>query len=217
VYRVSGAFATSNYAQGAYCVASALAFITERIARTATWLPSFEMKHSDGSSFEADFGLFAKPHIYEHSSTPHLFLGECKSFNPFKPEDFSRARAAAKLFPGSILCFCTLNESFSPYEIRELTRLVIAGRKRLDVGKQTNPVLLLTGKELFGQYRIESPHEIYGTKKETAQRVYMRNDIQETCDFLQQLYIGIESYYTWRDKKRQKVIARRAAKKKATE
>jgi hypothetical protein len=216
VYRVSGAFAASNYAQGAYCVASALAFITERIARTATWLPSFEMKHPDGSSFEADFGLFAKPNVYEHTSTPHLFLGECKSFNPFKPKDFSRARTAAKLFPGAILCFCTLNESFSPYEIRELSRLVIAGRKRLDVGKQINPVLLLTGKELFGQYRIESPYDIYGDKKEMAERVYMRNDIQETCDFTQQLYLGIESYYTWRDMKRQKIIARRAAKKKAT-
>ncbi len=215
-YRVSGAFATSNYAQGAYCVASALAFITERIARTATWLPSFEMKHPDGSSFEADFGLFAKPHVYEHTSTPHLFLGECKSFNPFKPDDFARARKAAKLFPGSILCFCTLNESFSPNEIRELTRLVNAGRKRLDVGKQTNPVLLLTGRELFGQYRIESPYDIYGDKKEMAERVYMRNDIQETCDFTQQLYLGIESYYTWRERKRQKLIARRAANKKAT-
>jgi hypothetical protein len=174
------------------------------------------MKHPDGGSFEADFGLFAKPNVYEHMSTPHLFLGECKSFNPFKPEDFSRVRTAAKLFPGAILCFCTLNESFSPYEIRELSRLVIAGRKRLDVGKQINPVLLLTGKELFGQYRIESPYDIYGDKKEMAGRVYMRNDIQETCDFTQQIYLGIESYYTWRDKKRQKIIARRAAKKKAT-
>jgi hypothetical protein len=84
------------------------------------------------------------------------------------------------------------------------------------VGKQINPVLLLTGKELFGQYRIESPYDIYGDKKEMAERVYMRNDIQETCGFTQQLYLGIESYYTWRDKKRQKIIARRAAKKKAT-
>lgn len=214
-YRVSGVFATSRYAQGAYCVAAALAFITENIARTATWLPSFEMKHPDGSHFEADFGLFAKPHRYEHTSTPHLILGECKSFNKLDADDFARARTAAKLFPGCVLCFCTFNDAFSPYEIRELTRLVIAGRKRIDVGKQANPVLLLTATELFGQYKIIPAYEMYGGKKEMAKQVYRRGDIQETCDFTQQLYLGIESYYTWRDKKRQSLIARRAARKSA--
>jgi hypothetical protein len=84
------------------------------------------------------------------------------------------------------------------------------------VGKQINPVLLLTGKELFGQYRIESPFDIYGDKKKMAEGVYMRKDIQEICDFTQQIYLGIESYHTWRDKKRQKITARRADKKKAT-
>jgi hypothetical protein len=173
------------------------------------------MKHPDGSHFEADFGLFAKPHRYEHTSTPHLILGECKSFNRFKADDFARARTAAKLFPGCILCFCTFNDAFSPYEIRELTRLVIAGRKRIDVGKQANPVLLLTATELFGQYKIIPAYDMYGEKKEMAERVYRRGDIQETCDFTQQLYLGIESYYTWRDKKRQSLIARRAARKSA--
>ena len=91
----------------------------------------------------------------------------------------------------------------------------LAGRKRIDVGKQANPVLLLTATELFGQYKIIPAYEMYGEKKEMAERVYRRGDIQETCDFTQQLYLGIESYYTWRDKKRQSLIARRTARKSA--
>jgi hypothetical protein len=138
-----------------------------------------------------------------------------QSFNRFEADDFARARTAARLFPGCILCFCTFNDAFSSYEIRELTRLVIAGRKRIDVGKQANPVLLLTATELFGQYKIGPAYEMYGKKKEMAERVYRRGDIQETCDFTQQLYLGIESYYTWRDKKRQSLIAKRAARKSA--
>ena len=173
------------------------------------------MKHPDGTAFEADFGLFAKPHHFEHTSTPHLVLGECKSFNRFKADDFRRARTAAKLFPGCILCFCTFNDSFSPYEIRELTRLVIAGRRRIDVGKQTNPVLLLTGKELFGQYKLAAAYETYGDKKEAAERVYQRGVIEEICDFTQQLHLGIESYHIWRDKKRQSFITKRASRKSA--
>ena len=70
-------------------------------------------------------------------SSPHLIIGECKSFNRFEQRDFVRAEQAATLFPGAILCFCTFNESLDKNEIKGLTKLAKQGRKRMDVGKQT--------------------------------------------------------------------------------
>jgi len=37
---------------------------------------------------------------------------------------------------------------------------------------------------------------------------YLRSDIEELCDFTQQVHLGIESYHSWLDEKRKKRIAR---------
>jgi hypothetical protein len=105
------------------------------------------------------------------TSAPHLFIGECKSFNRFGERDFARAAQAASLFPGAVLCFCTFNESLEENEIKGLTRLAQQGRKRMDVGKQTNPVLILTGKELFSDLILGDFYSIYGDKADYARDV----------------------------------------------
>ena len=55
----------------------------------------------------------------------------------------------------------------------------------MDVGKQMNPVLILTGRELFSEFMMTDSYSIYGDKAEYARSTYMRDDIQELCDFTQ--------------------------------
>jgi hypothetical protein len=215
-YRVTGPFAAGNFAQGAYCVASALHFLAKKIAPQSTWLPSFEMRDKDGKQFEADFGMFAAPNRFTHVSSPYMILGECKSFKRFNEKDFTRAREAANLFPGCVLCFCTFNETLNRDEIRGIRPIALEGRKEMDIGKQMNPVLVLTARELFGELRLLDFHSLYGDKAQYASSVYMRGDMQELCDFTQQLYLGMQPHHEWLDEKYKKIIARRTARKTAS-
>lgn len=137
--------------------------------------------------------------------------------NPVSEEkDFTRAEQAASLFPGAILCFCTFNETLNNHEIRGLTKLANQGRKRMDVGKQMNPVLILTGRELFSEFMMTDSYSIYGDKAEYARSMYMRDDIQELCDFMQQLYLGMPSYHEWLQETRRKRAAKLAARNPGT-
>jgi len=166
------------------------------------------MTNSADKEFEADFGMLAEPSRFSHASSPHLIIGECKSFNRFEARDFARAERAAVLFPGSVLCFCTFNEALDKKEIKGLTRLAKQGKKRMDVGKQMNPVLILTGRELFSEFKMNYFYSSYGDKAGYARHVYMRNDIQELCEFTQQLYLGMPSHHEWLEEKRRKKLAR---------
>jgi hypothetical protein len=144
-------------------------------------------------------------------SSPHLIIGECKSFNRFEARDFGRAEEAASLFPGAVLCFCTFNEELDKQEIKGLTKLAKQGRKRMDVGKQMNPVLILTARELFSEFKMTAFYSMYGDQAEYARHVYMRDDMQELCEFTQQLYLGMPSYHEVMEEKRRKKAARLAA------
>jgi hypothetical protein len=214
-YRVAGPFAAGHFAQGAYCVASALHFLTNHIARQSTWLPSFEMKNTSGDCFEPDFGLFAAPNRWSQVSSPYLMLGECKSFNRFEAKDFARARHMAKVFPGSVICFCSFNDTLNADEIQGIKKIALEGRERLGDDKQTNAVLVLTGLELFGQFSIGEFYSKYGDKADYANHAHMRGDMQELCDFSLQFHLGMESYHQWWEAKHKKRIARIEAAKKA--
>jgi hypothetical protein len=214
-YKVSGPFATENYAHGSYCVAAAIRYFTEKNKRRATYIPSFQMKDAQGKELEADFGMFVAPSHWDHDTAPYLILGECKSFNKLEAKDFARARALANTFPGAILCFATFNESFSPKEIESLKRIVLKGRRHFDVGRIRNPVILLTARELFGQFRLGGYHEQYGAKAEYARMVAMRGDLRELADFTQQIYLGMQPYHEWYQEKHRAKVRKIQAKQAA--
>jgi hypothetical protein len=158
----------------------------------------------------------AAPSRFSHTSSPHLIIGECKSFNRFEKKDFVRAGQAATLFPGAVLCFCTFNEALDKNEIKGLTKLATQGRQRMGVGKQMNPVLILTSRELFSEFKLTDFYSLYGDKADYAHGVYLRDDIQELCEFTQEIYLGMPSHYEWLEEKRRKRAARLAAKSQAT-
>jgi hypothetical protein len=171
------------------------------------------MNNEVGEEFEGDFGMLVAPSQISHRSTPYLIIGECKSFNRFEEKDFARARKAAELFPELVLCFCAFNEALDKNEIRGLSRLAKQGRARLDVGQQMNPILILTARELFSEFKMTDFYSLYGDKAEYARAIYLRGELEDVCDFTQQLYLGMPSYHEWLEEKRRRKVMRLTAKK----
>jgi hypothetical protein len=175
-------------------------------------IPSFEMKKNGQTEFEADFGAFINMGAFSQITTPYLVLGECKSFNRFETKDFERARKTAELYPGAVLCFCTFNDSLEASEIKGLKKIVKAGRQILDAGMSVNPVLILTARELFGQFHFGEFSDLYGTDSQLARGMYMRGEIRELCEFTQRLYLGMPSSHETHQEAMRKKSARAQAK-----
>lgn len=212
-YRVLGPFAAENFAHGSYCVAAALQFLSEEVAQSCTWIPSFKLAGTGTTEAEADFGMFLEPSHFSHVKGPRLVLGECKTFGTFDGRDFQRARTLSKLFPGAVLCFATLRADLTATEKKHISAIARAGRKHLKTGQQTNPVLVLTRTELLGQFKIGKFTDDYGDRSQYARMAFLRRDLPELCDFTQQVHLGMESYYEWHDARRHKRASRLAAKK----
>jgi hypothetical protein len=197
-YRAQGAFAVENFAQGAYCVAFALLFVADRVSRECTWIPSFKLRRSgpDPVDAEADFGAFVRPGRFSYRTDPVLFFGECKTFGKFDSRDHRRMSNLAKMFPGAVLCFCTLRRALTAKEKTKIAPLAKQGRKSLKTGQWKNPVLVLTGQELLGQFKGAPFTDVYSSQfSKIAEGAFMRGDLQEICDFTQQVHLGMESYH----------------------
>ena len=79
-----------------------------------------------------------------------------------------------------------------------------------------NPVLILTARELFSEFKTSDFYSLYGDKADYARSVYLRDDIQELCEFTQQLYLGMPSYHEWIEEKHRKRAGRLTAKPQTT-
>jgi len=199
-YRVQGPFAVEDYAHGAYCVAMALQFLADKVGRECTWIPSFKLRSKTANlvNAEADFGLFLKPGRFSQLTSPLLIFGECKTFGKFDVRDYQRMGALAKLFPGSIICFCTLRDELTKSEKLRIAALARQGRKPFKTGQQKNPVLVLTGNELLGQFKRQSFTRSYPSQfSQLGDNVFRGDDLQEICDLTQQVHLGIESFHQW--------------------
>ena len=87
-----------------------------------------------------------------------------------------------------------------------------AGRESLDVGVSVNPVLILTSRELFGQFHFGEFSELYGTDSQMARGMFMRGEIREVCEFTQRLYLGMQSSHEVRQAKIRKRMAKKQVK-----
>jgi hypothetical protein len=76
-----------------------------------------------------------------------------------------------ELFPGAALCFATFRDKLNPSEKRRFRAIANAGREVLSPGHQRNPVIILTGKELFGQYKMGDFYGEYGQDERWISRM----------------------------------------------
>lgn len=105
----------------------------------------------------------------------------------------------ATVFPGSVLVFATLKrgDELSVDEVRRLSALARWGRS--DATNQGVPraaVIVLTGAELFAEYRVESSWvALGGQHAKFVEPAYVRLDnLQVLADLTQQLYLNMEGY-----------------------
>lgn len=147
-YSTLGAFSSSNQADGAYTVLLTLRFFSLLLRGATTPLMSFEIQRDEIELLEADLGLFYQTSKVSESETK-IILAECKTFNAFEQNDIERMTELQNAFPGAILVFAKLTEYLNYEEKSLLLPFVEETWKRYENREPFNPVMILTGKELF--------------------------------------------------------------------
>jgi hypothetical protein len=101
----------------------------------------------------------------------------------------------AKQFPGAILSFCTLRNKLEPREEKEIRRIAKLGMKRWKTDRPINPVLVLTGRELFSLRG--APYCWDGNSiPEWAKNAHTLLDV---CNATQAIHLGLPHWQeTWR-------------------
>ena len=72
-------------------------------------------------------------------------------------------------------------------------------------GYQRNPVTILTGKELFGQYKMGDFYGEYGQDERRIRRHFEDGDLQALGEFTQGLYLDMKPAHEVRQDKRVKM------------
>lgn len=198
-FRTFGPFSVENYVQGGYCTALSLRFFGgHSFFNEMSWIPSFNILNKKTSPIEADFGIFLSKGRFDEVKPPDIIFGECKSYNEFTNKDVNRMKQLAVSFPGSILAFCTLRTHLKDREKKIISKLAMRGRRHYKGEQWINPVLILTGIELFSEYAPPTCWNDKGDPYNRYDRTYkMFDDIQDLCDASQQIHLGIESYSVW--------------------
>ena len=202
-YKTAGPFSVPKYADGAYAVLLTLDLFHDRKMATMQTTPvvSFSAKGSDNKKLEADFALFWQESLYGEKRTGVMF-GECKTYGLFERKDFDRMRYLAKSFPGAVLAFSTLRKSLTPKETTEIARIAKRGRKYWKTDHPINPVLVLTGTELFHWHGPPSCWD-----EPVRKRFDHARGLLALCDATQQLYLNMPSWHVewekkWQDRRR---------------
>ena len=177
-YRTLGAFSSSNQADGAYTMLLTFRFFTVLLDGATTPLMSFEIQKAGTKPLEVDLGLFFQTSKFSKSETKIIFA-ECKTFNAFEQKDIDRMGDLGNVFPGAILVFAKLTESFNDEEKALLIPFVKASWKRYGKNQPYNPILILTGKELYLDLLWESHLD-----------KVQYQDLLDLCSLTQELYLG---------------------------
>jgi hypothetical protein len=195
-YRTIGPFSLPSKAYGAYTVLLTMRFFKQILDYPVTPLLSFEAKKGN-IDIEADLGMFVRETHFGQTRVELLFA-ECKTFSGFEKEDVVRMGKLATCFPGAILIFATLQESLTEQEKNILRPLINKGRRYWKSERPYNPVLILTGTELFGNLRPEYVwKDNDNAHRLMAAEIRGHASLLELCDRTQQLYLGMKPWHDW--------------------
>ena len=191
-YRTLGTFSLPNQSHGAYTVLLTLRFFSHvSLSRRATTpLMSFTAEGERGQSIEADLALLFQDPEYQGLKT-ELIFAECKTFNAFQEEDKDRMVNLGAAFRGAVLVFATLKESLSDEEKCLLRSVVDRFYKDRKNNHPLNPVLILTGTELFSESSLlNSWKETEGIRAQVA-HISTPINLLELCDLTQYIYLDM--------------------------
>lgn len=202
-YKATGTFGLPKQAYGAYSVLLTLRALTRDHHEKITPILSFEANKGN-KNIEADLCLFTEKE-FRDETTQELLFAECKTYNKFEKKDIDRMKVLAAEFPGSVLVLATMRESLTEAEKRLIKPLVNRGRRHWKSEKAYNPVIILTGTELFSAHGI--PYCWKGKEGKAGEiekgNFYARN-LSEIADATQQIYLDMQPYHQWRAEQWQK-------------
>jgi len=208
--KTAGPFSVGNHADGSYSVLLTHNLFQQDHSLETTPVLSFKAASKSGKNIEADYAMLWRETSYGETEEGVLFA-ECKSYNYFDKKDFERMKILANEFSGAILAFCTLRRELTPKEVKAITRVANVDRKYWKPERPINPVLILTGNELFG---FEHPPFSWRDKAvpEWTKNV---NTLLDLCNATEAIYLGLPHWgEQWR-KDFEKRKARRDSKKRA--
>lgn len=195
-YKLSGPFKLPKRAYGAYSIILTLGFFTNITTAAITPIMSFNAKKNK-IKFESDLGIIFRESRFRYSVSDYIFA-ECKSYNYFQKRDIDRAKKISKFFPGAIIVFATLRKDLTNKEKKLLTPIVNQGRKYWKNERPYNPILILTGTELFSDSPPPYCWERKGGRYSTfANQFKTYEDIIQICDISQQIYLGMKPWHEW--------------------
>ena len=165
-FRVVGPFSVPNLAGGAYATVLTLrAFkygLGSSPASVLVYSPGLEVEDDKLEKMEIDFAFFFQRSGITGSAAPIcLAFGEAKSLakEAFQQKDVDRLRRIGSRFPGAFLVFSTLKQNLHDDEKQLIKQLAIEGNEIGDDGLPRNPVIVMTGFELFFDWNIDNAWE----------------------------------------------------------
>jgi len=206
-YKATGTFGLPKQAYGAYSVLLTLHALTRNNHDKVTPILSFDAKKGN-KEIETDLCLVTEKE-FRDETTQELVFAECKTYNKFEKKDIDRMKTLAKEFPGAVLVFATMRESLTGSEKKMIKPLVNSGRRHWKAEQTYNPVIILTGTELFSNRGIPSCwKDKEGKAGEIEKGNFYSRNLGDIADATQQIYLDMKPYHEWRSeqwKKRQKV------------
>jgi hypothetical protein len=201
-YRVVGPFSTPDYGRGSYSALLTVRFInsftSSRDEMTFSTAMSLDV---DGKSAEVDFLALRRDERWDLSKPPELILGEAKSLGQgplVKPKDLAQLKIVAAKLPGAILVISVLRDDFLPEEKRILEPFVKWGRRLNADREPTNPVVLLTAKELLFDLALGHTWKNLGGTHAKFCEYDNTRDMRSIADATQQIYLGLPSFDQWK-------------------
>ena len=200
-YRTIGPFAVENYIMGGLSVLLALPILGGRggslPSAGITWCPSFRLKRDGEDWGEIDALAIVEQSEPRSASALAVFV-EAKSYGGkggiFSSEDADRMRKLGKHFPGAVLVFATFSPKLTTADKELILPLAKAGREPIGDDDWKNPVVVLTGQELFSE---AGPPYCWDDIPEAAvvrQQFRSPGGLWGLADATQQLYLDMESY-----------------------
>ena len=167
-YRVVGPFSIPDYGRGSYASLLALRVLSQFSTSQARMTFSTAMKLKfEGREVEVDFiGWHRKEMLgRDWDKDPQLFIGEAKSKGEgdlIKARDLDQLKIIGEQMPGSVIVIAILRDKFTDTEVKRLENFVVWASRPDGFGHEINPVLLLTGHELFADYGVHGVWEKLG-------------------------------------------------------
>src|SRR5690606_17794164 len=132
-----------------------------------------------------------------------------------KSKDLAKLKEIGAKMPGAFIAIAVLREDFTPTEKELIVPFVKWARRPNSVGEPTNPVLLLTGTELFYEWSVSSTWKKLGGRYAPYADYHHSRNLGNFAESTQAIYLELPPYREVRReywaKRRARSVARKAA------